>query len=197
VAGTALHNAVLAEQQVISAQAASAQVKRHKTLFNKHLCPCAPALLCSYISPGTAFALIFNGMIVDTLQPGDISVLTTQQDWAWPVAMRDIFQPRGVNLLVADSTNDIVNVLRHRRIWTAILDIDFEQGGLWTLRIIRMESPVMPCILLVRDATGAILDEALQLDVFSVIHKPVDMGILKDQLNRLFVKRYGSHIFSK
>ena len=40
------------------------------------------------------------------------------------------------------------------------------------------------------------LEEALELDAFSVIDKPVDMGILKDQLNRLFVRKYSSHIFS-
>jgi len=37
--------------------------------------------------------------------------------------------------------------------------------------------------------------EALKLDVFSVIDKLVDMGILWEQLNRLFIKRYDSDIF--
>ena len=126
----------------------------------------------------------------------EVNVLASQADWDWPGAVRDIFRPRGVNLLVADSTNDIVNVLRHRRIRTAIVDTDREQTGLWTLKIIRLESPSIPCILLASNATRSILDEALRLDVFSVIDKPVDMRILKDLLNRLFVKRYGSHIFS-
>jgi DNA-binding NtrC family response regulator len=136
-------------------------------------------------------------MMADLLQSDDVNVLTTQANWAWPTALRDIFKPRGVNLLVADSTKDIVNVLRQRRICTTIIDTDFREGGLWTLRMIRIESPLMPCLLLVSNPTEAMLDEALRLDVFSVIEKPVDMHILKDQLNRLFVKRYGSHIFSK
>jgi len=122
--------------------------------------------------------------------------LASQADWNWPQAVRDIFRPRGVNLLVAESTYDIVNVLRHRRIRTTIVDTDCEQAGLWTLRVIRVEHPLMPCILLTSCATEAMLEEALQLDVFSVIRKPVDMEILKDQLNRLFVKKYSSHIFS-
>ena len=42
-----------------------------------------------------------------------------------------------------------------------------------------------------------LLDEALQLDVFSVIDKPVDMDILRQQLNRLFIKKYNSDIFNK
>jgi DNA-binding NtrC family response regulator len=128
--------------------------------------------------------------------PQEVNVLTSQTNWDWPLAVRDIFRPRGVNLLVADSANDIVNVLRYWRIRTTIVDADCEQGGLWTLKIIRMEQPLMPCILLAREVTEAMLEEALQLDVFSVIDKPVNMNILKDQLNRLFVKKYSSPIFS-
>jgi DNA-binding NtrC family response regulator len=135
-------------------------------------------------------------MMADLLQSDEVNVLASQADWDWPLAVRDIFRPRGVNLLVADSANDIVNVLRHRRIRTTIVDTDREQAGLWTLKIIRMEQPLMPCILLASGITEMMLEEALQLDAFSVIDKPVDMNILKDQLNRLFVKRYSSHIFS-
>ena len=40
------------------------------------------------------------------------------------------------------------------------------------------------------------LEKALRLDVFSVIDKPVNMCILQEQLNRLFLKRYRSNIFS-
>ena len=137
-------------------------------------------------------------MVAEILQPDEVSLLTTQAGWAWPQALRDIFQPRGVNLLVAENANDIVNVLRHRRICTTIIDTDPGEptAGLWTLRIIRLENPLIPCILLASEVSEVVLDEALRLDVFSVIDKPVDMNILKDQLNRLFIKKYSSHIFS-
>jgi hypothetical protein len=41
-----------------------------------------------------------------------------------------------------------------------------------------------------------LLGQALDLDVFSVIDKPVDMRVLQQQLNRLFVKKYDSDIFA-
>ena len=45
-------------------------------------------------------------------------------------------------------------------------------------------------------ATGReLLGEALRLDVFSVVDKPVDMLILRELLNRLFLKKYDSGIF--
>lgn len=145
---------------------------------------------------GTNFALSLSAMIADAGQSGEVSVLATKADWAWPLAVRDIFKPRGVNLLVADNTNDIVNVLRHRRIWTTIIDTDLRESGFWMLKMIRLECPYMPCLMLVSNPTGGILDEAIRLDVFSVIDKPVDMAILKDQLNRLFVKKYSNNIFA-
>jgi hypothetical protein len=60
-----------------------------------------------------------------------------------------------------------------------------------------MDYPLLPCILLSSAAGESLLGEALRLDVFSVIGKPVDMGVLREQLNRLFLKKYSSDIFSR
>ena len=37
----------------------------------------------------------------------------------------------------------------------------------------------------------------LQLDVFGVVCKPVNMDVLRELLNRLFLKRYNSDIFAR
>ena len=74
--------------------------------------------------------------------------------------------------------------------------MDSEQSnGLATIKIIRMEYPLLPCILLSSRAGRDLLGEALRLDVFSVVDKPVDMLILRELLNRLFLKKYDSSIF--
>jgi hypothetical protein len=33
----------------------------------------------------------------------EVNVLASGANWAWPEALHDIFEPRGVNLLVAES----------------------------------------------------------------------------------------------
>ncbi|MBN2272330.1 MAG: hypothetical protein JXN61_17090 [Sedimentisphaerales bacterium] len=132
----------------------------------------------------------------------EVNVLASQANWAWPAAVREIFRPRGVNLLVAESAGDFVSIIKNKRIHTTILEVD---SGVWsaltTIRIIRMDFPLMPCILLSSPPQTdgeheALLGNALKLNVFSVIDKPVDMGLLREQLNRLFIRRYGSHIFA-
>ena len=128
----------------------------------------------------------------------EINVLASEANWAWPEALRYIFRPRGINLLMAENAAEFVNIIERKRIHTTIVDMDSEQSnGLATIKIIRMDYPLLPCILLSSGAGEALLGKALRLDVFSVIDKPVDMSILQEQLNRLFVKKYNSDIFAK
>jgi len=128
----------------------------------------------------------------------EVNVLASEANWAWPEALRSIFRPRGVNLLVAENATEFVDVIRSKRIHTTIVDMDSEtSNGLATIKIIRMNYPMLPCILLTSTAGQSLLDNALRLDVFSVIDKPVDMSILRQQLNRLFIKKYSSSVFEE
>lgn len=136
-------------------------------------------------------------MVSNLSQLDEVNVLTSQAGWAWPEALRHIFKPRGVNLLVAENAADFVNIMQKKRIHTTIVDMDSQQSdGLVVIKIIRMNNPLMPCILLTNAAGESLLEKALRLDVFSVIGKPVNMTILQQQLNRLFIKKYRSNIFS-
>ena len=123
--------------------------------------------------------------------------MASQSNWAWPKAVQDIFQPAGVNLIVARRVEEFVDVLRHKRIHATIIDADADLGRLSTIRIIRMDHPRLPCLLLTSDMRQDLLDTALQLEVFSVLAKPVDLGLLRRQLDRLFIKAYDSPVFAR
>ena len=127
----------------------------------------------------------------------EINVLVGRSDWAWPEAVSSIFAPRGVNSIVAADAAGALDIIEERRIHTAIVDMDSEPAsGLSIIRVIRDYYPLLPCILVSRSAEEKLLASALELDVFSVIAKPVDMRILQGQLNRLFIKKYNSAIFN-
>ena len=122
--------------------------------------------------------------------------MVSDANWAWPDALRNIFAPRGVNLLVARAAEEFVEIIERKRIHTTIVDMDSEvSGALATIRIIRMGHPLVPCILLTSEVSKSLLNRALELDVFSVVDKPVDMDVLRELLDRLFMKRYGSDVF--
>jgi DNA-binding NtrC family response regulator len=136
-------------------------------------------------------------MVMNLSKLEDVNVLASRANWAWPEALRYIFKPRGINLLVAENAGDFVDIIRRKRILTTIVDMESEQSnGLAIVKIIRMNYPLLPCILLTNDVGQSLLGKALQLDVFSVIDKPVNMSVLQQQLNRLFIKKYRSNIFS-
>ncbi len=136
-------------------------------------------------------------MVSNLSKLDEVNVLASGANWAWPAALRDIFQPRDVNLLVAERSDEFVNIIEQRRIHTTIVDMDSESGGLATIKIIRIHYPLLPCILLASVAGETMLSRALELDVFGVIDKPVDMGVLRELLNRLFIKKYNSDIFAQ
>ena len=136
-------------------------------------------------------------MVFDLSKFDEVNVLASGANWAWPTAVHDIFKPRGVNLLVAETTDEFVNIIRQRRIHTTIVDMESEgSNSLTSLRIIRMDYPLLPCILLTSEPGTEMLSRALQLDVFGVVDKPVDMNILRELLNRLFKKKHNSYIFA-
>jgi len=137
-------------------------------------------------------------MMAERSQLGDVNVLASAANWAWPEALRSLFKPRGINLMVAENTSDFVHILGRTRIHTTIVDMDSERANaLATIRIIRMDHPLLPCILLTSRVDQDVLGKALQLEVFGVVGKPVNMEVLQQLLNRLFLKKYNSDIFSR
>ncbi len=135
-------------------------------------------------------------MVALRRQFDQINVLASAADWAWPLAQRDLFQPRGVNLLMANAADEVADILRNWRIQAAIIDTDLESTGLTMIKVVRVDYPLVPFIALSSRTEWDLLDTALQLDVFGVVDKPVDMEILRELLNRLFIKKYNCDIFS-
>ena len=137
-------------------------------------------------------------MVSNLSKLDEVNLLASGANWAWPQALRNILRPRGVNLLVAEEPDEFVHIIERRRIHTTIIDMDSEKSnGLATIKIIRMDYPLLPCILLTSQAEQTMLSKALQLDIFSVIDKPVNMELLRQQLHRLFMKKYNSDIFAE
>lgn len=136
-------------------------------------------------------------MVPSISHSDDVNVLISNANWAWPQAVEQIFQPRGVNALVADSGGDMLQLVDQKRIHLAILDMGLDEfSGLQTLRLLRQHHKLLPCILLAKQINSKLLAAALDLRAFSVINKPVDLNLLAGQIDRLFHKFYASNMFS-
>jgi len=125
-------------------------------------------------------------------------VLVGRSDRAWSRAVEEMLVPRGIRSMVASSAGEAVDILAGSRIHMALVDIDSQVvNGLSIVRAVRGYEPMLPCIMASARCERPMLSRALALDVFSVIAKPVDVVILQRQLNRLFIKKYNSYVFSE
>ncbi|MBE0535244.1 MAG: response regulator [Phycisphaerae bacterium] len=131
------------------------------------------------------------------MAPNQINVLLGRSDAEWSRAVEQLFVPRGIRSMVAGSAGEAVDILERSHVQLALLDMDSGgPGGLSMVRAIRGYEPFLPCITVSSRWERPLLGEALELNVFSVIAKPVDMQVLQEQLNKLFIKQYNSDVFS-
>lgn len=125
-------------------------------------------------------------------------MLVGHGDRAWSKAVEEMLAPRGIRSMVASSAGEAVDILAGSRVHMALVDIDSQVvNGLSIVRAVRGYEPMLPCIMASVRCERPVLSRALELDVFSVIAKPVDTLILQRQLNRLFIKKYNSYVFSE
>lgn len=137
-------------------------------------------------------------MVYRLTRPENVNVLIAKADWPWPRAVTNIFKPRRFNALVADSAAEMLRIVAANRIHLAILDAaEPGHAAMEAIRVIRARDRLLPFILLACRPDDRLLAEALGLGVFSVLDKPVDLQLLADQIDRLFLKCYGSNFKSQ
>ncbi|MCD4830449.1 MAG: response regulator [Anaerohalosphaeraceae bacterium] len=126
-----------------------------------------------------------------------VNVLINNTSSDWLKTLKDILRTRSVELVPANRPCDALEIIESQPIHTAILDTDSRfSNGLSIIKVIRTKAPTLPCILLSSQSEQAMLTDALSLNVFSVVSRPIDPVVLQNQLHRIFVKRYNCEIFA-
>lgn len=101
-----------------------------------------------------------------------------------------LLEPQGVETLVAHSGPEALDLLKTRPVHVAVLDVQMPQlGGLQVIRLMRGLSSPPPAILLSDNMSNYLLREALGMQVFSVLPKPVQVNALLDAVARV-LRRY-------
>jgi len=132
---------------------------------------------------------------VDT--PKRFTVLLANEQETWHQTVRHLLEPQGVQTVSARTGREALQVIQSRPIHVAVLDTQMPQlGGLQIVKLMREMGhatpplePVPVAILLASHLTTHLLHEALGMQVFSVLSKPVDFNVLLDSLARV-LRRY-------
>jgi CheY-like chemotaxis protein len=122
-----------------------------------------------------------------------LTVLLPDHPEGWQATVRTLLQPQGVTTVTVRTGREALDLLESTTVHLAVLDANMPQlSGLQVLKLLREHKPTAktpPAILLAQQLTNHLLHDALGMQVFSVLSKPVDLNILLDTMARV-LKRY-------
>ena len=118
--------------------------------------------------------------------PSRLTVLLANEQEGWHQTVRGLLEPQGVQTVTARSGREALSLLENQPIHVAVLDQQMPQlGGLQIVKLMRERHNAPPTILVARELNSYLLREALGMQVFSVLSKPVDLNVLLDTLARV------------
>jgi CheY-like chemotaxis protein len=162
----------------------------HKPLQNRYLC-----IAATFLRQGTAIVIVDHGKprmvrMVQAKHENRFTVLLANEQEGWHQTVRGLLAPQGVHTVSARSGREALELLETYPVHVAVLDAQMPQlGGLQVIRMLRELHKATPAILLTDRLNHHLLQEALGMQVFSVLAKPVDFNVLLDALARV-LRRY-------
>lgn len=107
--------------------------------------------------------------------------------------VQQLLGPSQVDLYDAMDIADLMAAVQAGRADAVVVDSDGgEQELLKTLRMIRRVNPALPVVLVARRVSRRFMENALRLEAFCVVHKPLEREELLIQLRRLVERFSGS-----
>jgi CheY-like chemotaxis protein len=127
-----------------------------------------------------------------TKEAHDYSILIADDDAQSRNALRDIVEPAGYETLLASCGEEAIDIVRGQPIHLVLLDMYMPTlTGLETLLLVRQINSMLPAILVTGDATESLVHKAIQMQVYSVIPKPVSKNILLYTVVKALSRFYG------
>ena len=106
-------------------------------------------------------------------------VLITDDDRACREALADIVAGEGYATVLADCGEQAIDIVRQQQIHLALFDMHMPRlTGLETLQQVRQINALLPAILVTADADPKLMRLASQMQVYSVIPKPVSKHVV-------------------
>jgi DNA-binding NtrC family response regulator len=131
--------------------------------------------------------------MVQTNPANRLTVLLADQADQWSSTLRKMLEPQGVFTIGVPTGREALRLIEGGSIHVAVLDQRLPQmTGMQVIKRMRDLPASPPAILLADHLSNQLLHEALNLQVFSVVGKPVDFNQLLDSLARVLKRHYES-----
>jgi len=140
--------------------------------------------------------------MLDAQTKNRFTVLLANEQESWHQTVRHLLEAQGVQTVSARNGREALRLIESMPVHVAVLDDQMPQlGGMQVIKLMREmdkereNNPVRDlfgapvAILLTGQLTNHLYREALAMQVFSVLSKPVDFNVLLDSLARV-LRRY-------
>ena len=125
--------------------------------------------------------------------PTRLSVLLPANQEVWHTTVSRLLEPQGIQTVPARSGREALRIVESGTVHVCVLDNEMPQlGGMQIIRRMADMATRPPTILLADRLNNHLLQEALGMDVFSVLSKPVDLNQFLDSLARVIRRFYES-----
>ncbi len=120
------------------------------------------------------------------------NLLITDDDGAFRDALCSVFAPRGFNTLTARDGAEALEIVRQQAVHVLLTDMHMPRlNGLETIRRIRQRRLILPCILLSAGLDDGLMEEARDLQAFTVLRKPVRFAEITGAVRQALRATYG------
>jgi len=111
-------------------------------------------------------------------------MLITDDDGAFRETLRGVFASRGFHTLLASDGDEALEIVYREPVHLLLTDMHMPRmTGLEIIRHIRDSRLVLPCILISAGVDEGLVEEAKDVDAFSILRKPVRfpeiMGVVR------------------
>lgn len=119
-------------------------------------------------------------------------ILITDDDRDSRELLRDIVEAEGFPTVLAESGEEAVDLVREVPVHLALLDLHMPRlTGLETIQLARQFNAGLPFILVTAETDAGVMRQAFQLQVFSVLPKPVNRNLVVYTVVRALGRAYG------
>ncbi len=119
-------------------------------------------------------------------------MLITDDDGAFRETLRSAFAPHGFHTLTAGDGDEALEIVRRESVHLLLTDMHMPRmSGLEIIRQIRRSRLVIPCILISGGVDDGLVEEARDVDAFSILRKPVRFPDVISVVRRAMEVTYG------
>lgn len=123
----------------------------------------------------------------------DHRILIADDDSEIRLGARDLLAAMGHKVLLAESGDQALNIVRGGSVHLVLLDVHMPgRGGLEVFDVMRLELPLVPIIFWSGDATAAVEEFALNSGASAFLRKPIRPALLRDEVSRVLAQHWGA-----